>query len=583
MRSHDDRRGEIAGEPPVPANTVAELEAALAKSERALQDRDVQYRALFDFANDAVFLTDNNRIIDCNRKALDMLGCAREQIVGESPRRFTPSPGLLEDGLRGLGAGKKGEAVDAPYFTEGKLSRYDGSLFDAEVNLSRLKLGKKTVFQAIVREITDLKRAEQSLRESENKFRVLAEKALVGIYLVQDGVFKYVNRRFAETCGYPIEEIIDKIGPAETAFRGDWPMVEENMRKRLSGEVDALCYEFRTQTKDGELRNVEIYSARIEYQDKPAILGTLLDITERKRAQEALRESEAKYRTLLESIRDRVYILDTEGRFTFVNDEIVERSGRAKEWFLGRHYLEVIDPRYRQLAQRNFEAEMRGEALPPYEIIISLPGSSEPQWVEVNRKPLCDGSRIIGVLGVSRDITSRKLMEEELKRHKDQLEHKVEERTAELKASKEELEIKTRTLEEVNTALKVLLRQREEDKKDLEDRFATNVRKLILPYVEKMKKGRLEPQVLSYVNVMETNLNEIMSPFLQSVGQFNLTPRETQVASLIKDGKTTKEIAEIIGIAPSAVDSHRNNIRFKLKLNKRKVNLQMYLQTMKIG
>jgi DNA-binding CsgD family transcriptional regulator len=201
----------------------------------------------------------------------------------------------------------------------------------------------------------------------------------------------------------------------------------------------------------------------------------------------------------------------------------------------------------------------------------------------VNRKPLRDGSGIIGVLGVSRDITSRKIREEELKRHKDQLEHKVEERTAELMASKEELEIKTRTLEEVNTALKVLLRQREEDKKDLEERFASNVRKLILPYVEKMKKGRPDPQLLSYISVMETNLNEIMSPFLHSVGQFNLTPRETQVASLIKDGKTTKEIAEIIGIAPSAVDSHRNNIRFKLNLNKRKVNLQMHLQTMKIG
>jgi PAS domain S-box-containing protein len=577
---HDKTGGGLVDELPALRSRSGELEARLAQAERALHDRDVQYRSLFESVNDAVFLTDNNRIIDCNRRALDMLGCTRDQLLGQSPRRFTPPLPLNEKDSPGVGV-----ETDTPVsqLIECKLSRYDGSLFDAEVNLRRVNLGEKTVFQAIVKEITDLKRAEQSLRESENKFRVLAEKALVGIYLVQDGLFKYVNRRFAETCGYPIDEITDKIGPEETAFPGDWPMVEENMRKRLSGEVDALCYEFRTLTKDGEIRNVEIYSARIEYQDKPAILGTLLDITERKRAQEALRESEAKYRTLLESIRDRVYILDTEGCFTFVNDEIVERSGRRKEWFLGRHYLEIIHPQYRELAQRNFEAEMRGEALPPYEIIISFPGLAEPKWVEVNRKPLRDGSGIIGVLGVSRDITSRKMMEEELKRHKDQLEHKVEERTAELMASKEELEIKTRTLEEVNTALKVLLRQREEDKKDLEERFASNVRKLILPYVEKMKKGRPDPQLLSYISVMETNLNEIMSPFLHSVGQFNLTPRETQVASLIKDGKTTKEIAEIIGIAPSAVDSHRNNIRFKLNLNKRKVNLQMHLQTMKIG
>ena len=560
---------------------VHELETNLRTAERALREREAQYTTLFNSASDAIFIADNDGIVDCNRKALEMLGCSRDDIVGESPYRFAP-PLQAEAGDRdGEPAARPGRMRGTSQFVERKLLRYDGTPFDAEMSVKRVKAGGRMVFQAVVREITDLKRAEQSLRESENKFRVLAEKALVGIYLIQDGIFRYVNRRFAETCGFPIEEITDKMGPRDTASPVDWPMVEDNLRRRLSGEVDALCYEFRTRTKDGEIRNVEIYSSRIDYQDRPAILGTLLDITERKRAQEALRESEAKYRTLLESIKDRVYILDTDGRFIFVNDEIVERSGRPKEWFLGRHYLEVIHPDYKDLAQKNFEAEMRGEALPPYEIIIRLPGSSDSRWVEVNRKPLRDGEQINGVLGVSRDITSRKMMEGELKRHKDLLEHKVEERTAELKANKEELEIKTRTLEEVNTALKVLLRQREEDKKDLEERFASNVRKLILPYVEKMKKSRLDPQVGSFVSIMEANLNEIMSPFLHSVGQFNLTPRETQVASLIKDGKTTKEIAEIIGIAPSAVDSHRNNIRAKLKLNKRKVNLQMYLQTMK--
>ncbi len=550
--------------------------------EEALRESETQYRTLFDSASDSIFLAANDRFIDCNRKALDMFGCTKEQIVGQSPSRF--SPPLSSDG--GDSRGRTFDKITAamagdPQFIEWKLCRYDGTPFDAEVSLNCVELGGGRLLQAIIRDVTDRKRAEQSLRESENKFRVLAEKALVGIYLVQDGLFRYVNARFAETVGYPIDDITDKIGPKETALPEDWPMVRENMRKRLSGEAESLSYEFRTLTKDDEIRNVEIFSSRILYQDRPAILGTLLDITERKRAQEALRASEARYRTLLQSIRDRVYILDPEGCFTFVNNEIVERFGRPKEWFIGRHYLQVVRPEYRDLAQRNFDAEMRGDVLPPYEIMIDIPGSKERVWVEVNRQPLYDGTRIIGVLGVSRDITSRKLMEEELKRHKDHLEHKVEERTAELKTSKEELEIKTRTLEEVNTALKVLLRQREEDKVDLEERFALNVRKLILPYVEKMKKGRLDPQLHSYVSIMEANLNEIMSPFLHSVGQFNLTPREAQVASLIKDGKTTKEIAEIIGIAPSAVDSHRNNIRSKLSLNKRKVNLQMYLQSMK--
>jgi len=94
-----------------------------------------------------------------------------------------------------------------------------------------------------------------------------------------------------------------------------------------------------------------------------------------------------------------------------------------------------------------------------------------------------------------------------------------------------------------------------------------------------MKKGRLDPQQRSHLSILETNLNEIVSPFLHTIRQLNLTPRETQIASLIKDGKTTKEIAEIIGVATSSIDTYRNNIRSRLGLNNKKVNLQSYLQS----
>jgi DNA-binding CsgD family transcriptional regulator len=106
------------------------------------------------------------------------------------------------------------------------------------------------------------------------------------------------------------------------------------------------------------------------------------------------------------------------------------------------------------------------------------------------------------------------------------------------------------------------------------------VKRLVIPYVEKMKKDRLDPQQRSHLNVLETNLNEIVSPFLHTIQQLNLTPRETQIASLIKDGKTTKEIAKIVGVATSSIDSYRNNIRSKLGLNNKKVNLQSCLQSL---
>jgi DNA-binding CsgD family transcriptional regulator len=177
------------------------------------------------------------------------------------------------------------------------------------------------------------------------------------------------------------------------------------------------------------------------------------------------------------------------------------------------------------------------------------------------------------VLVAARDITELKAAEEELKRHRDKLEALVQERTRKLKA-------KSKAVEEFNVALKVLLRQVQEDKEDLEQRFIANVNRLVLPYLEKVRKSRLDQQQSSCLDIVRANINEIMSPFLHKAQMLNLTPREIQVANLIKDGKTTKEIAEIIGVAPSAIDSYRNSIRMKLSLNKKKVNLQTYLQSL---
>ena len=115
----------------------------------------------------------------------------------------------------------------------------------------------------------------------------------------------------------------------------------------------------------------------------------------------------------------------------------------------------------------------------------------------------------------------------------------------------------------------------------MEARFVSNVKGLVIPYVNKMKTRRLDPEQQSCLNIIEMNLNEIVSPFLQSIGQLGLTPRETQIATLIKDGKTTKEIAQIIGMASSAIDTYRNKIRHKLNLNNKKINLQSYLQSIK--
>lgn len=151
-----------------------------------------------------------------------------------------------------------------------------------------------------------------------------------------------------------------------------------------------------------------------------------------------------------------------------------------------------------------------------------------------------------------------------------------------LRQREEALELKSRSLEEANTALKVLLKHREEDKANLEEHVLANVRKLVFPYVENLKRLKLNENQLAQVKMIEANLHSIVSPFLHNLtsSYLSLTPREIQIANLIKEGRTTKEMVEIINISATAIDFHRKNLRAKLGIKNKKSNLRSYISSL---
>ena len=163
----------------------------------------------------------------------------------------------------------------------------------------------------------------------------------------------------------------------------------------------------------------------------------------------------------------------------------------------------------------------------------------------------------------------RKHNEVMLKKFNDELQMKVEERT--------------RELEDVNTALKVLLKQRENDKKELEEKIIANMQEVIMPCLEHLKKSRLDTKYRAYLDLLESNLIEITSPFMQSLTAkyYNLTYAEVQVVNFIKEGKSSKAIAELLDISIGTVDFHRNNIRKKLGLTNTKIGLRTHLLSLK--
>ncbi len=169
----------------------------------------------------------------------------------------------------------------------------------------------------------------------------------------------------------------------------------------------------------------------------------------------------------------------------------------------------------------------------------------------------------------------KKALIEELTQANKKLKQEIEER----KRAENALEKKTVHLEETNTALKVLLKRRDEDKTEVEEKVLFNVKELIIPYLDKLKKTPLDDRQSTYLDIVETNMNNIVSPFLRgmSTGYLKLTPQEVQVANLVRQGKRTKEIAELLNLSPKTIDTYRDNIRKKVGLKNKKLNLRTYL------
>ena len=179
-----------------------------------------------------------------------------------------------------------------------------------------------------------------------------------------------------------------------------------------------------------------------------------------------------------------------------------------------------------------------------------------------------ENGKAVRHIGIIFDSTVRKRMEDELRRSNNELDLTI------LALSE-----KTENLEEINAALRVLLRQREEDKKELGDSVVANVRNLILPYTEKMKQSPLSSAQMIWMKLLESHINEITSSFGRTLAaQYgNLTSTEIRIATLIRDGRSTAQIAEFSGISEKTVCRHRDNIRKKLGLRRGGINLRTHL------
>ncbi len=323
------------------------------------------------------------------------------------------------------------------------------------------------------------------------------------------------------------------------------------------------------------------------------------ELSERKRTEAILRESETRYRTLLESSPDPIVVYDIKGVATYVNPAFEQTFGLSREELLGKQ-IDFVPKESWPETRAAIKKMLAGQKIQLFETRrLTRDGQVLDVQLSSTLYHGADG-RPAGNIVTLRDISAQKRAEKELQTYHDHLEELVAERTAELERANRELEqqveerkraeqslrehqkelhAQSHHLEEVNTALRVLLKQREADQKEMNDIVRRNVEELVSPYLEKVLNSRLETRQRTLLQILKTNLNNIISPFINKLSgrMGSLTPMEIRVADLIKAGKTNKEIAELLLVSHNTVLFHRHNIRSKLSIKNKKINLRSHL------
>lgn len=621
----------------------------------SLSDDEIRrYLIHFSLANDVLYSVDLQfRLVSVSPSVENSLGYKPEELIG----RTLPELGVLHpedldkaiaDTAKLLG-GKRispsiyrfitkdgktryGETRSVPYIRDGRIETVIAVARDVTKTIEmEQELSKhRARLEDLVKERTaDLVRAneqlqleiegriksEKALRESEERFRSMAQN-IPGI------VYQFYARKNGETGLYYVSERSREIlgldnDPDTFLSQCIAYIAPEDKQALLDSIADAVRsvspwdFEGRFIKPSGEEIFLRGISQPMPSGDELIFNGVLLDVTKRKRAEMALQESEAKYRFLTEKMNDIIWTADLDLRITYDSPSVEKVLGYSPQERQFQTVSDTLTPESYARAVTALTAEIECDGQegvdPDRTVQMELEyyhKNGSTLWLETIATAIRDDKgRIIGIHGVSRDITARRKAEEELRRYRERLEELVRERTSELTSVNEQLKreiaVKTSTeealrsresdllqsrqnLEDMNAALKVLLKQRDEDKANMRMNIVSNLELNAMPSIERMEATVLTDLQKAYLDKVKSSLMDITSPFARKISNeyLSLTPNEIQVASFIKEGKSSKEIATLMNLSQNTIQTHRYNIRIKLGLQNSKESLRSYLLTL---
>ena len=388
------------------------------RAEVALKESEAKFRLLFERSADAMFLLEGEKFIDCNKAAMDMMKCSeKEELLNLHPSQTAPE--RQPDGRLSF---EKADEMMRNAFEKGThrfewvRRRKNGEEFPVDATLTAITWGDRRILHLILKDITERKRAEEALRESEEKYRTLVERANAGITIIQDGTVRYANPALTRLWGESVEEIVGRPF-TDFIYPDKIPEVVERYRRRMANESVTPTYETILKRKDGTKVFVELNAGLITFQGTPADLVIVQDITYRKLAEKALQESEERFRRLAENAPDVVFRIETlpEPNLSYISPAVTRYLDYTPDDFYADPELgsKLVHPD--DLPQ--FNSLIKGEM--PSDTFFTMRWLSKNGtyiWAEHLSMPVYDDfGNLVAVESIARDITGRKKVEDGLK------------------------------------------------------------------------------------------------------------------------------------------------------------------------
>lgn len=395
--------------------------------------------------------------------------------------------------------------------------------------------------------------------EELSKFKAISDKAGHGIAMRDlKGKFIYVNEAFAAMHGYDVSD-----------FKGrNFSSIHTRQQLQLitklrSTQTEGYIAEIGHKKKDGTIFPALMTGSVIkDEKGKPLYLSaTAIDITDLKKTEEALRKQTARNELVLQTAMDGFYLTDAEGKILDLNQSASMIMGYSASEIVGANISDFELDETQSETIKSFQEAMKKGAY-RYEV-LHRHKDGHIMSLEFTTTYILMGKEKY-FFSFFRDITDRKQIEMELCEREKQL------------------ETNNLNLKDINIALRVLLKQRGDDQKKLDAKTLKNIEEQVKPYLKKLKQSKLEKEQAEFVTILESALDNIISPFsiILTSNKINLSHIEIYVASLIKEGKTTKHIAGFMNLSPRTVEFHRRNIRKKSGIKNKNINLRSYLRSL---